>query len=571
MRFFVRAALSGLACAAAVGPVEAKGFSIVDAMLQAIQTHPSVGEAAANRRATEAELRQNQGTLLPQVRLEASIGPEKLRRYNITPPPVNNGKWVNGREASVVVRQLLYDGFTSINEIWRHAARTDAAAARVFERSELSALDAAEAYINVTRYLQLVDLANRNVQTHRGIFANVRARFEAGRTGEGDRQQASERVSAAEAALAEFRQLLDEARAEYRQAVGLEPFNVSFPGRLRGLPKSRDDALAVALRNNPTVMAAGLDAKAAKHGFDATAGQFGPTVTLEGSALHGVNTDNMNGPRDELSGKVVARWDIFTGGQTSWRRVEAAERMVEQTERHARLQRAAFESIDKAWAARTITSDRAAALNNQVDSARKVVSAYTKEYELGQRTLIDLLNAENQLFNGLVSLVSTRGVAVFADYQLLAAMGKLTEFLKAPLLAEAEPLSMVPLGLYPTKLPPILLRAPGPGPEPLSTFEPMPNTGPAWPIPVVPAPSSQKKVSDIKQLWPTYQAGIAPPQLPTAGPPVKDQVQTADTSKQHFPFATNSVEDTGYWPTTTLSFAPAAAGAAGAAFQQPRN
>jgi hypothetical protein len=184
-----------------------------------------------------------------------------------------------------------------------------------------------------------------------------------------------------------------------------------------------------------------------------------------------------------------------------------------------------------------------------------------------------LLNAENQLFNALVSLVSTRGVAVFADYQLLAAMGKLTEYLKAPLLAEAEPLSMAPLGLYPTKLPPILLRAPGPGPEPLSTFEPMPKTGPAWPIPLVPAPSAQKKVSDIKQLWPTYQAGVAAPAIQDAAPAVKDQVKTAaDTSKQqHFPFEASRVEDTGYWPTTTLSYAPAAAGAAGAAFQKPGN
>jgi hypothetical protein len=189
------------------------------------------------------------------------------------------------------------------------------------------------------------------------------------------------------------------------------------------------------------------------------------------------------------------------------------------------------------------------------------VSAYSKEYELGQRTLIDLLNAENQLFNALVSLVSTRGVAVFADYQLLAAMGKLTEYLKAPLLAEAEPLSMAPLGLFPTKLPPVLLRAPGPGPEPLSTFEPMPKTGPAWPIPVFPTPSTKQKVSDIQQLWPQYQAGVAAPVIANA------ETKTADAGNQHFPFATGAAGDTGYWPTTTLSFAPAAAGAAGAAFQ----
>lgn len=542
-----------LALVLMTGPAAAKsGFSIIDAIHQAVQTNPGVGEAAANRRATETELRQNQGTLLPQVRVEAEIGPQRMDRH-ITPTPLANRQWISGRQASVAVRQLLYDGFFSINEIWRQAARVDAAAARVHERTELIALDAAEAYIDVTRYLRLIDLANRNVQTHRGILSNVRARFEGGRTGEGDLSQSQERVSSTEAVLAEFRQRLDEARAAYRNAVGLEPFNLSFPGRLRGLPRSKDDALAVALRGNPTIQAAGLDAKAAKHGFDATAGQFGPSVSLEGRALAGVNTGNLEGHREEYSGKVVLSWDIFTGGQTSWRRAEAAERMIEQTERHARLQRDAFESLDKAWAARTITADRAAALNRQVDSARKVVAAYSKEYELGQRTLIDLLNAENQLFNALVSLVSTQGVAVFADYQLLATMGKLLEYLKAPQPAEAEPLPVIPFGLMPTKLPPVLLRAPGPGPEPLSTFETMPQTGALWPLQVAPVTTKKAAVENIQQLWPTNYAAAG--QQPAA----PKQVQSAKKDEAHFPFAAAASEasDT-YWPTTALSYMPVA-------------
>src|SRR3979490_3206054 len=86
---------------------------------------------------------------------------------------------------------------------------------------------------------------------------------------------------AAEAALAEFRQSLEDARAAYRKSVGLEPFNMRTPGRLRGLPPSKDQALAVALRHNPTIKAAQSDADAAKYGFDSTAGLFSPTISLE--------------------------------------------------------------------------------------------------------------------------------------------------------------------------------------------------------------------------------------------------------------------------------------------------
>ena len=148
----------------------------------AVQTNPSIGEAAANRRATEAELRQTQSTLLPQVRLDASVGPERLNNpatfplNNIT-PTLNNGQWVAGAQGSVFIRQLLFDGFTSLHEVWRQTARVDAAAARTHERSELTALDASEAYLDVVRYTRLVALAQENVAAHRTDFRERGAAF----------------------------------------------------------------------------------------------------------------------------------------------------------------------------------------------------------------------------------------------------------------------------------------------------------------------------------------------------------------------------------------------------------
>ena len=366
----------------------------------------------------------------------------------------------------------MFDGLTSINEIWRQAARVDAAAYRVRERTELIALDAAEAYIDVVRFTHLVSLANENIATHRRILGNVEARFKGGRAGEGDLEQVRERVEAAIAVRAQFLQQLDEARASYRRTVGIEPYNLRIPGRLRGLPSSKDASLAITLRHNPTIQAGEADRSAARHGFNATAGSFMPNVAFEGRASKGTNIGSIFGDQTETSALVVATWDIFNGGQNSWRRAEFAERYQEQTMRHARLQREAFELIDKAWAARTITNERMAALTRQIAADRRVIEAYTKEYELGQRSLIDLLNAYNQLFNARVSLETTKGAAVFADYQLLAAMGQLVPYLKAPTTVDAEPLQTRPLGIFPMKLPPVLVTLPEPGSEPLNIFGP---------------------------------------------------------------------------------------------------
>ena len=165
-------------------------------------------------------------------------------------------------------------------------------------------------------------------------------------------------------------------------------------------------------------------------------------------------------------------WDIFRGGQDVWSRSEKAERFTEATMRHARLQRDAYELIDKAWAARTVTADPHCRVDPSAQADRKTIAAFQKEYELGQRSLIDLLNAQNQYFNAAVSLTSARGVIVFADYQLLAAMGTLIEYLKAPPPVDAAPVDLLSFGLPAYALPTLRVNLPQTGSEPLRVSSP---------------------------------------------------------------------------------------------------
>src|SRR5712664_814085 len=497
----------------------AEPFSINDALREAAKSHPGIGEAAANRRATESELRQTQSTLLPQVRIDAYYGREKFDQSSsilsgsaLPIPAFGTGVWRDGNQQSLVVRQLLFDGFASIHDIWRQSARVNAAAFRVRERTELIALDAAEAYMDVVRYLRLVALSDQNVATHEKIFSNVNSRFAGGRAGEGDLEQARERVENAKAQRDEFRRSLEDARAKYRKVVGLEPFNLRFPGPLGGMPGSRDESLAVAVRFNPTILAAQADADAAKHAFRVTDGAFVPTIALEGRATRFDNTYPYipNVTHEDYSGRVVMSWDIFRGGQDVWRRSEAAERSVQATMAHARLQRDALESIDKAWNARTITRTRIADLTRQLQADRKTIAAFDKEYELGQRSLIDLLNAQNQYFNAAVSLTSARGVVVFADYQLLAAMGTLLEYLKAPPPVDAAPLDSIPFGLIGYKLPTLRITLPQAGSEPLRVPVPAAEVSGR---PVAAYASAEPQGQEgFKDRWPRWSfASMMPP------------------------------------------------------------
>jgi adhesin transport system outer membrane protein len=265
--------------------------------------------------------------------------------------------------------------------------------------------------------------------------------------------------------------------------------------------------LAVALASNPTIKAAQADADAARQAFRSTSGAFIPNVSLEARTTRGHDTDTFPGYFNEQSLKVVASWDIFRGGHDAWKRVETAERYTQSTMAHARLQRDANESVDKAWAARTITVERIAKLESQHASDLKVITAYSKEYDLGQRSLIDLLNSQNQAFNTQVSLMSARGVAVFADYQLLAAMGKLLDYLRDPHPIDAEPLVPGTFGIFPVKLPPIVINLPHPGSEPLNVAVP-PNKSYSNVIP----PTHARPTVAFSERWadPTATGSTAP-------------------------------------------------------------
>jgi adhesin transport system outer membrane protein len=220
--------------------------------------------------------------------------------------------------------------------------------------------------------------------------------------------------------------------------------------------------------------------------------------------------------------------------------------MIEQNMRHARLQREAFESLDKAWSARTITSDRIVALSKQVDSATKVVTIYGKEYEIGQRTLINLLDAEDQLFNARVSLISARGVSVFADYQLLATMGQLLEYLKTAAPPEAEPFAPSLFGIVPYRLPPIHFKDPGIGPEPLNLQGPFEKRSDAGPVD---GPALMRLSNGGSHWWNSQDAVIA-----TALNSVKPRTDAASAWASNGTFDSRWVDPASGG--ASLSFAP---------------
>ena len=400
--------------------------SLRDAVSRTVRSNPSIEAARSNRRAAGFELKQAQGRLLPELNVNADVGRQLVDRPEGLSAE-NNDKWRTRRQVGVTVRQILFDAWDRANDVYKNASRLDASAHRVMERSELLALDAVEAYIDVRRHRKVLGIAKRNVRRHRRILGLVDERRRGGKAADSESIQTRERIAAARAIVAQIEQSLLEANAKFRRVVGIEPRKLDPVGFPAHLPNNRARAVAIAASYHPALKAADADVDTARFAYAQSRSENMPIVALEGRANYGRDLDGTPGRDEDYSGRVVLNWRLFDGRIGRNRRRElAARRAQAEAEREAR-RRAVREAIERAFAAYFTGGKRVASLRQRASESRRVIRAYEEEYKASKRTLIDLLDSENAFFSSQFQLESVRAVHIFSAYQLAASIGQLLE------------------------------------------------------------------------------------------------------------------------------------------------
>jgi adhesin transport system outer membrane protein len=432
-------------------------MTLEEAVANTVTTHPSVEAARANRRATDLEMLQSQGRLLPSLDLDADLGREKIDQPQGFAPDVND-QWRTRRQAGLTLRQPLFDGFDRANDIYKNAARVDAAALRVMSRAETLGLEAVEAYIDVGRNIDVLNLVDTNLRRHREILDLVRDRERGGRATRSEALQVQERIAAAEAAKERSRESLLEAKAKFRQVVGVEPTGLGRASIPSGIPTSRHEAVELSAVSNPATAAAQADADAAHAAMEQSASNLYPNIGLELRGATGENVAGTPGPDNELSGLVVMRWNLFDGMITRHRRMELAQRWQQAMAERDAATRSNAEEIDRAIAGYQTGGQRVQKLRNQLNNAVEVVDAYAEEYKASKRSLLDLLDSESARFNAEVQVTSAEALRVFSAYRLLASVGRLLASMGIQPPPEAEATrrdSVAKDGIFSVDLPPL--------------------------------------------------------------------------------------------------------------------
>ena len=409
--------------------VPVRATSLTDVVRDAIATNPDVAEVRNQWLARREEIRQAEGGYLPSVDLNAGIG------YEYTDSPStraagNGSQELTRKELGLTVRQMLFDGWATQNEVARQQARTDSAAARLLAVGESTALSATQAFVDLGRFAALRAISAESLEIHRRIEDQIRLRSEAGVGRRADLDQVTSRVALAEVNLLAADVNVQDAQTTFLRVVGRQPpgsapqIDDLDPGEL---PASREEILGLAQAGNPILQVALADIEAAKAQAEA-ARQFDyPRFDLEIGGNLDDDLDGTEGNVDDLTAMIRMRYNLYRGGSDAARKRVTAYNVNEARDVRDRAVRQLEESIRLAWAAYQVTTTQIPLLERQVESALATRDAYVQQFNIGQRTLLDVLNSENEVLQARQSVVQTRADRLLAQYRLLEAMGALVD------------------------------------------------------------------------------------------------------------------------------------------------
>lgn len=410
----------GVSMGATAAPAQAE--TLLDALAKAYATNPSLQSARATLRAKDEGVPQALSGWRPSVSVS---GTSSAKQQETSSSPGNKTD-TNPKTLALNVTQSLYKGGQTISATSSAENAVYAQRARLKTTEQKVLLDGATAYLNVLRDQAVVELNIKNEAVLQSQLDATQDRFNVGEITRTDVHQAQSRLAGATADRIKAEGDLKSSRAAYANLMGEDPELLQTPSLALPLPVSLDDALNLAEQFNPSVKAALFDEKASLDSIDTTKGQLLPSVDLTGAASRSLDTVADNYWSNAYEAKVTLSVPLYQSGS-----VYSQLRQARETASSLRLtadqaRRDAAQQVRTAW--ETLASNRARieAIKTQVLAAETALEGVQREAGVGSRTVLDVLDAEQELLDARVNLVKSQRDETVSELTVLSSVGNLT-------------------------------------------------------------------------------------------------------------------------------------------------
>ena len=424
--------LSCLAVVALTPPVkaqEAGQMTLSEAVSVGVMTNPEYGTVAATRRATDEELNQAKALYLPSIDFSGDTGYEYTDDAGTRASELIDGDDTESLfryEAGLTLTQMLFDGWETKYENERQQNRVQSSAHRVRETAELVGVAIVESFLEVIRQRELLNITRENVNEHLAIMGLIEEGVSAGRSTQADMEQVRARLASARAQESTIRQQLRIAESNFRREVGDDPRALVLPQvPVTALAANVEEEVKTALTQSPTLDIFESDTKVAYAEYKGTGSTLYPQLDLQLNGRQGSDIGGIEDRDRSASALLVANWNLYRGGGDVARVREFTHRYEVSKERRADTARAIEDQVRQTWARMVSAGERAREFSTQAAANSEVVRAYKDQFSLDRRTLLDVLDSQNELFVSRTNTINSEFLEMFSIFTLLGLKGEL--------------------------------------------------------------------------------------------------------------------------------------------------
>jgi len=433
--------IRGIACASAAAMLAlvihpAQAETLDSALVKAYRLNPQLNAQRASARATDEGVPRAMAGYRPKLTTSANLGADAFNYrspnplFGTSPGQVRTNitdQRFLPRGASAQLTQTLYDSGATSNTVRQAESQVLAARENLRNVEETVLFNGAQAYMNVLRDTATLNLQKSNVDVLEEQLRQTRDRFNVGEVTRTDVAQAESSLEGAHSQVAAAEAALKADIAVYRQTIGVEP-KVLAPGRPvdRLLPATLDAALKVGLAENPAIVAAFHNVDAAELQVKVAEASLGPNLSLQAQVQQQYDSRLSNDQLFSASVMATLTVPIYEGGAVYAQVRQAKETLGQQRLVADQVRDQVRQLVVAAWGNLDASKAQILAAQAQISASEVALNGVREEAKVGQRTTLDVLNAQQALLNARVALVSAQHDRVVNSYQLAQGIGRLT-------------------------------------------------------------------------------------------------------------------------------------------------
>jgi len=390
---------------------------------EVLTTNPIIQEKLKNYNATKEDITIAQAGYYPKLDLSIGVGNE-------------DGETATGTDFDFSVYQNslsltmnIFKGFETVNQVKQQKNRTASAAYSYIESVNDTSFEMLNEYLKVMKNNELLGNAQANVDINKEILNKVQKLYGAGLTTLSEVNKIESSLSLAESNYVVQENTLLDVTYNMHRVLGrfLNTNEMIRPTLNVALPANIQDAAQYAIKNNPSLLVSKYNIKLAQATYQEKKSPFYPSIDLELTQQQNKNLSGIEGKYDNLKAMAYLRYNLFNGFADKAALQKSVSSIHKEVQIKNKLRREVIEGLNLSWAANEKLKDQLVHLKKYKKFSLKTLTLYAKEYDLGRRSLLDLLSAQNDFIGAKAQIINTEYSMLFAKYRILDAMGTLVQ------------------------------------------------------------------------------------------------------------------------------------------------